>query len=462
MIKKFFLLIVLSIVCFGFLPVTVAAQDIPAIRNPVCWSKNDCENQIKNVYHGSFNPDLNWLPGGPNGECGSMGACIPAGKAQLSIKIGGSSVVSNLGDYIKTVYIYLIGIGGIVAVVLILKGGFEYVSSAGSPERVTSAKSTITSALIGLFLLLGSYTMLYTINPDLLQLKLPRVFMLRTITLGTDWCKDQPSVAKLALAKATASDQERKLSDYKQEDFKIPVQPKEEEIKAGLSAASPPREIPICGATYFSNSGSAGTCNGHVCKDSNEGKKQLCIKKSANNYACQAGNIGGTVTGTEGLWQYGGDGWLTEIALVAVCSDGYAIDLTARSSASRINNDTDKSQNYIIDISELESQSAATYRSKICDIQASGGSRDFKGFALRVKTNGKGSTFGRGLIIGKSSSSQCNTVLAQTQGIVAGEDLATVMKNLKDASADKFISADEAKSGIVCDIKVNDQMTWNK
>jgi cell wall-associated NlpC family hydrolase len=44
-----------------------------------------------------------------------------------------------------------------------------YIVSHGDAAQITSAKERIKGALIGLFLLLGSYTMLYIINPDLVK-----------------------------------------------------------------------------------------------------------------------------------------------------------------------------------------------------------------------------------------------------------------------------------------------------
>lgn len=350
MFKKIFLFLSLFFL-FGFF-VPASAADVPPTQNPTCWSKDACQARIE-ANGWDFKEDLNWLSGGPNGECGGMGACIPAGKAQLSIKIGGAdSLVSNLGDYIKTIYIYLIGIGGIVAVILILKGGLEYISSAGSPERVSTAKSTITSALIGLFLLLGSYTMLYTINPDLLKLKLPRVFMLRAISLGTDWCKDQPAGAQLALAKATPSDKEREISDYKQDDFKIPAQPKPEAVKTAQEGGGTidPILLPICGATYFSNAGSAGTCNGHVCKLDTNGKVNVCVKKN-NKYSCVLGRLSGEITGNGLVYPFIN----RSLRLMAFCNGWPLPREVASTSAEDL--EKDKRQNYFFTF-EIETAQA--------------------------------------------------------------------------------------------------------
>ncbi len=86
----------------------------------------------------------------------------------------GSQIVikeDTLGKYIKAVYQYGVGLVSILAVVMIMWGGFKYIFAAGSKDRVQGAKATMISATMGLILALGSYILLYTINPDLVVLR---------------------------------------------------------------------------------------------------------------------------------------------------------------------------------------------------------------------------------------------------------------------------------------------------
>jgi hypothetical protein len=75
----------------------------------------------------------------------------------------------TLGKYIKAVYQYGVGIVSVFAVVMIMWGGFKYVFAAGNKDRLQAAKTTIISAFMGLILALGSYILLYTINPNLVN-----------------------------------------------------------------------------------------------------------------------------------------------------------------------------------------------------------------------------------------------------------------------------------------------------
>jgi beta-lactamase regulating signal transducer with metallopeptidase domain len=59
----------------------------------------------------------------------------------------------TLSDTIATVINLLSVFGGAIAVIMIIVGGFRYITSAGSPEATKSARNTIVYALIGLVII---------------------------------------------------------------------------------------------------------------------------------------------------------------------------------------------------------------------------------------------------------------------------------------------------------------------
>ena len=69
-------------------------------------------------------------------------------------------------EYMKTVFVWGLGIVGALAVVAIAYGGFRYMVG-----NVQPGKEIIYSALLGLLLLMASWLILYTINPDLATMK---------------------------------------------------------------------------------------------------------------------------------------------------------------------------------------------------------------------------------------------------------------------------------------------------
>lgn len=99
---------------------------------------------------------------------------IPIGKdfkfsSPEEVEIGGVKYLQIpwIAEYIGAIYNYLIGIVGIVAIVMIAVGGIIWLTAGGSSDRIGTAKEYIFGAILGLFLALGSYLILYTINPGL-------------------------------------------------------------------------------------------------------------------------------------------------------------------------------------------------------------------------------------------------------------------------------------------------------
>lgn len=73
--------------------------------------------------------------------------------------------------YIGAIYETAMVIGGILATVMIMIGGFIWLTSAGSTSRVSQGKEFIGGAFVGLALLLGSYVLLNTVSPSLVTLQ---------------------------------------------------------------------------------------------------------------------------------------------------------------------------------------------------------------------------------------------------------------------------------------------------
>ena len=76
------------------------------------------------------------------------GACNSSGQDCGTVTPAGSE--KSLNDTIAQIVNILSVVVGIVAVVMMIVGGFRYVTSAGNDQAVKSARNTILYALIGL------------------------------------------------------------------------------------------------------------------------------------------------------------------------------------------------------------------------------------------------------------------------------------------------------------------------
>lgn len=104
----------------------------------------------------------------------------PAGRFCLNVPILGlkeftidSGSNNIMGLYIQAWYGFFIGTIGIIATVMVMWGGFKYLTSRGDKGQIQDAQNTIISAITGLVLAFGTYSILNIINPNLLTIKMP-------------------------------------------------------------------------------------------------------------------------------------------------------------------------------------------------------------------------------------------------------------------------------------------------
>lgn len=64
---------------------------------------------------------------------------------------------ANLVDAIASIIRVAMGFLGIIAVIIILLGGFKWMTAAGNDEKVKEAKKLIVSGIIGLVIILSAY-----------------------------------------------------------------------------------------------------------------------------------------------------------------------------------------------------------------------------------------------------------------------------------------------------------------
>lgn len=115
---------------------------------------------------------------------------VPASEDRFRTAYLTEGKVEDLAQYIGIIYNFLISIVGLVAAVVMIVGGFQYLTSAGDSSRIGAAKSRMANAFIGMVLALGAYTILNTINPALLRLKLPDFRAVKTVIFTLPTCED--------------------------------------------------------------------------------------------------------------------------------------------------------------------------------------------------------------------------------------------------------------------------------
>jgi len=83
-----------------------------------------------------------------NGLCSGSNLQFTDNPGQCNV--AGSDATTRINDIVHTIVNLLSAVVGIVAVIMIIVGGFRYITSGGNDTSVTAAKNTILYAIIGL------------------------------------------------------------------------------------------------------------------------------------------------------------------------------------------------------------------------------------------------------------------------------------------------------------------------
>lgn len=292
--KKFFLIGFLVIwLSFGLAAPTLADTLIPEF-NPVCWQEKDCIEARRGL-----NPNApldvlkkGWLDKQLDCPGDGWGKCLPGGQTITTISFGGKNEFSDVGSFITQMYRYAIGVAGIIAVIVVTVSGIQWAASGGSAEVISSAKTRIGGALIGLCLVYLSYTILNTINPNLVNLRLPNVWMLKPRSIMPQFCSQASETVKNKPSFAFAAD-----TDNQQAKLVAPTSGIKYAFTFKNQNPKDKNEMNFyCGKRFYVENGGANTCWGNYC-DPIEGKSAGCIfNEDSKQYECKKGNIFGTVT----------------------------------------------------------------------------------------------------------------------------------------------------------------------
>lgn len=90
---------------------------------------------------------------------------------------GNVAKIKGFECIVKNILNIAVRFAGVAALVMIILGGFQYLTSGGNPENTKKAQSTITWGIAGIAVLLGSWLILKFIqvltNVDVTQFVIP-------------------------------------------------------------------------------------------------------------------------------------------------------------------------------------------------------------------------------------------------------------------------------------------------
>lgn len=72
--------------------------------------------------------------------------------------------ITTIGDVISKVLLFLFPAAGLILLFVLIWGGFDFITSQGSPEKIKSAWAKITTGIIGFVMLVFSFLIVRLIS----------------------------------------------------------------------------------------------------------------------------------------------------------------------------------------------------------------------------------------------------------------------------------------------------------
>jgi hypothetical protein len=103
-------------------------------------------------------------------------------------------VSEGLPEYIEYIFTFSFYVIALIILGVLIYNGMLYFTSFGNPSKLTSAKQGITAGFLGVLILLSSYLVFNTINPQLTKLEAPSPEIIEpSIVPGIYLCNYKPS-----------------------------------------------------------------------------------------------------------------------------------------------------------------------------------------------------------------------------------------------------------------------------
>ncbi len=205
------LLLVCSLAVF-YISLPFIAQAQPAVLNP-CWTESECESAggLWGKSTEKYPDETSGISGfelddGKSNSCQDIDnqdtakcyAKPPTIKLQVPIPGLSQEFTGGLAVYISYFYKFFISAIAVMAVVMVMWGGFKRLYAAGSPDKIKDANDTIVSAISSLVIALLSYTLLNLVNPKLVDIPGLAIEMPKRQGFG-EWCGDDIEKANPAM-----------------------------------------------------------------------------------------------------------------------------------------------------------------------------------------------------------------------------------------------------------------------
>ncbi|MBT4941477.1 MAG: hypothetical protein HOJ25_01745 [Candidatus Magasanikbacteria bacterium] len=313
--RTFYCIYAISLVvmlCASFLYSIAPASAL--LLDPRCHTLQECKDARLNtntVIQRDNVDDFFYTGSDAEKTCGEgMGFCAAASAAATKISFSGKQKFLHIGDFIQFAYKYGMVVASILAVLMIIVSGIQWTVSGGNTSTIGAAKKRIAGAITGLMLLALAYTILNIINPAMVNLRLPQVWIVKKAEIPSTYCQDiaQPNdgfTPYKSIAKKPPDQIKKIVEDEKAMEKFMSKSSTKPIIKKG--------EDTVCGQTYIANQKNA--CMGLKCATPGEACNPATLE-------CEKFYIAAKVVPSGSIFANDPKDIVTQIDLVEQCNNG--------------------------------------------------------------------------------------------------------------------------------------------
>jgi len=163
------------------------------------WAKKYCKLPIENPPDMgqcfAANPDLPLQVGIP-GSGVKYCSVYTLGEEPINCTAGGNAacapdhgickpgIKGGFPGYLAAFYKFFVAALAVIAIVMVMWGGFKRIMAAGAPDKIKGANETIVGAITGVVIALVSFSLLQLVNPRLVENTLPMIQKVKPALLG--------------------------------------------------------------------------------------------------------------------------------------------------------------------------------------------------------------------------------------------------------------------------------------
>jgi type IV secretory pathway VirB2 component (pilin) len=91
-----------------------------------------------------------------------------AGNVAIDRPTSISGLPQDAEKIILQIITYALGVAGLVAVIFLIMGGFQYITAQGNEDQTKKATGTLLNAVVGLIIIFAAFAIVYTVQKNII------------------------------------------------------------------------------------------------------------------------------------------------------------------------------------------------------------------------------------------------------------------------------------------------------